>query len=275
MEVFAASLAYNARVRFILRNIAANRVPNVAKHGSGAGKIDSGQIGMFQCVFAHQFAWRRNEVDHARRQPSLLQYLIRHVIRQHRRGRRLPQPNIAQQRRRRTQIAANRGKIERRDGETETFERSKLDAVPDAVVVQQRILWRAVHLFHKLRSKPPEIDELGGGINLGLPHRLALSEHGGRVQLVAVHLGQQPRRLGKDGQAILDRQRLKLLLALHGALNRFLQHLRRGLMIRADRLRLVVWHKLLASLTRAYLFAIDNAWNVGARGVGFRKRCFQ
>jgi hypothetical protein len=58
--------------------------------------------------------------------------------------------------------------------------------------------------LREIAVEAEEIDELTGGIDLGLKNRLALTEHGGRVHPLAPRSGQQVGRLEEHRRAVLE-----------------------------------------------------------------------
>ena len=93
-------------------------------------------------------------------------------------------------------------KLNGRHGEDETVQRALLQHVPHA--------GRAVGLLaHDLLGvvgiEAPEIDQFAGAVDLGLEGVLALAQHGGGVQHLAIAAGQQLGGLQQDGGAVLER----------------------------------------------------------------------
>ena len=144
-------------------------------------------------------------VDHARRHPGLLEQLHREVRGELLGRRRLPDHRVAHQRRSRGQVAGDRGEVERRDRVDEALERPVVGAVPDARAVGDRLLGH--DLPGVVHVEAPEVDQLAGRVDLGLPHRLGLAEHGGRVQPGAPRAGEQVGCLEDDRGAVVERHR--------------------------------------------------------------------
>ena len=99
------------------------------------------------------------------------------------------------------EVAADRGEVERRHGVDEAFEAAVLQLVPHRVVAERLFVEQFLRVVH---VEAPEVDELRGGIDLGLERRLRLSEHGRRVDRVAPGRGQQLGGLEDHGGAILE-----------------------------------------------------------------------
>jgi hypothetical protein len=81
----------------------------------------------------------------------------------------------------RAQVATDRGKVERGDGEDESFQGPVLETVPDAGSVLWRL--RGVNLRSIGAVEAPEVAQLGGSVNLCLPNVLSLANHGGGKSL--------------------------------------------------------------------------------------------
>ncbi len=118
---------------------------------------------------------------------------------------RLPHHDVAHQRRRGGQVAADGGEVERGDRVDEALERTVVRAVPDALAVGHRLL--AVDLAGEVHVEPQEVDQLAGGVDLGLDRRLGLAEHRRGVEGGAPRPGQQLGGLEEDGRAVVERQR--------------------------------------------------------------------
>ena len=145
-----------------------------------------------------------HQVDHAGRQAGRHQHPHDEVRRVDGGRGRLPQHGVAHHRRRGRQVAADRGEVERRHREDEPLEGAVLDAVPHARRGDRLVL---VDLLHEVGVEAPEVDELAGGVDLGLEDGLGLAEHGGRVGLVAARAGEQVGGLQEDRGAVVPRHR--------------------------------------------------------------------
>ena len=145
-----------------------------------------------------------DEVDHAVRQPGLAQDLEHEPVGEDRGLRRLPHDRVAHQRRRRRQVAADRREVERRDGVDEALEAALLEAVVEA---RRRDRLHLAELLGEVDVEAPEVGELGGRVDLGLAHRLALPEHRRGVDARAPRAGQQVGRAQQHGGAVGQRPR--------------------------------------------------------------------
>ena len=152
-------------------------------------------------------------VGEARRLPEPHQV----VGREHRRRGRLPEDDVAHQRRRGGQVAGDRREVERRDGEDEPLERPVLDAVPDAGP-RERLL--GVDARHELDVEAEEVDQLAGGVDLRLVGGLRLPEHRRGVEGVAPGAGEQLGGAQEDGGALLPRPARPVLPGRGGSLDR-------------------------------------------------------
>ncbi len=75
-----------------------------------------------------------------------------------------------------------------------------LEVVPAA---GRRLGLLGVDLLHVVGVEAPEVDQLAGGIDLGLVDRLGLAQHGGGVDHLPVGPGQQVGGLQEDGRPVL------------------------------------------------------------------------
>lgn len=77
-------------------------------------------------------------------------------------------------------------------------------------------------------QSPRRGTNLGGGVDLGLPSVLALAEHGGGHELVAVLAGDEVGRLEEDGRPVVPGESLPVSLSGNRRLNRLGDELRSG-----------------------------------------------
>ena len=150
---------------------------------------------------AHLDRVARQEVDHARRQARLLQQLVEVPVAERGGVRRLPHHRVAHERGRGRQVAADRREVERRDGVDEALERPVVHPVPHA---RRGVGLLPVDPLGVVDVEAEEVDQLAGAVDLGLVGGLALAQHGGRVEPLAVGRGQQVGRLEEDRRAILE-----------------------------------------------------------------------
>src|SRR5215469_15110735 len=110
--------------------------------------------------------------------PSPTQQLSAHYTLRLLRRRRLPHHDVAGQGRCGRQVPGDRGEVERSYGQNEAFERPVFHPVPCAGAG----LWL---LFEQPAGEvdvvAPEVDQLAGGVDFGLVHRLGLAQDRGRV----------------------------------------------------------------------------------------------
>ena len=152
-----------------------------------------------------------DEVDHAGGQARFLEQLHQEVRRVRRRAGRLPEDGVAHERGARREVGADRGEVERRDGEDEALERAVLHAVPHALARDGLLL---VDPRHELDVESIEVDDLAGGVDLGLVRGLRLAEHRRGVEGRAPRAGEQLGGSKEDGCALLPRQARPVLPGL-------------------------------------------------------------
>ena len=160
-----------------------------------------------------------DEVDHARRQAGLLEEVHEEVRGVAPRCGRLPDDRVAHQRGARREVAADRGEVERRDREDEALERPVLHPVPDARRGDRLLL---VDARHELDVEAQEVDQLAGGVDLGLVRGLRLAEHRRGVERRAPRAGEQLGGAQEDRGALLPGQARPVLPRLAGGADRAL-----------------------------------------------------
>ena len=112
---------------------------------------------------------------------------------------------VAHQRRRGGQVAGDRGEVERRDRVDEPLERPVVGAVPHARAVGDGLVGE--DLLGVVDVVAPEVDELAGGVDLGLERRLGLAEHRGGVDPLPPRPGQQVGGLQQHRAPVVHVQR--------------------------------------------------------------------
>ncbi len=238
------------------------------------GEVHAGQLRAVEDQRRQLAARAGDEVDDAGRQARLFQHQVGVVGRQELGLGRLPQDGVAHQRRRRGQVAADRGEVERREGEDEALERAQLEHVPGA----GRAGWLlGVQALGVGRVEAPEVDQLAGRVNLGLVAGLGLPQHGGGVDRVAVRAGEQLGGAEEDRGARLPRHRRPLALGLGAVLDRPLDLGRAGQVRLGQHVAVAVGHGDVNRAARGHPLAADDAWDfdrVGghSRELGFERR---
>ena len=204
-EVLAAGLADQPRVGRVVRQVLPDLLPEVLERRRRAGEVDAGQVAVGQGDLGDVEPVTGDQVDDARGHPGRLQQLHGQLRGDLLRRRRLPHHRVAHQRRSGRQVAGDRGEVERRDRVDEALERAVVHAVPDALGVQRRLLLE--DLPGEVDVEPPEVDQLAGGVDLGLVRGLGLTEHRCGVELLAPRAGQQLGRLEQDRGAVVEGHR--------------------------------------------------------------------
>lgn len=147
-------------------------------------------------------------------------------------------------------------KVERSDGENETFKRSVFSPVPDTL----RVPWGldSVQLLNVLDTESQEINSLSlaqpfppnlktdlcGSVNFGLPSVLSLSQHGCSHDLKSVLSSNQISSLEEDSSPISPWHILPFGLCLQSAIDSSLDSLGSSRMVCAEVLGVVVGHRL-------------------------------
>ena len=217
--------------------------------------MDPGELRARERGVADRGARAVDDVDDAVREPRLAQDLERVVGRERGRRRRLPDDRVAHQRRRAGQVAADRGEVERADREDEALERPVLQPVPDAG--RGNGLLR-VDPEHELDVVAPEVDQLGGRVDLGLVGGLRLVQHRRRDESRAPWACEQLGGAEEDGCTLLPRQARPVGVRLAGRVDRLLDVLRATLGHVGEDVLLAVRHHRLRRLLRLDLLAADH-----------------
>ena len=202
-EVLAAGLANEPGVAAIARDVLPDRAPQVLERPGGAGEVDPGQVRAGQCDLGDRPAAAGHHVDHPGRQPGRLEQAHQVVSGQLLGGGRLPDHDIAEQGGCGRQVAGDRREVERRDREHESLERAVLEPVPRAGRRPRLLGQQPPGVVHVV---PPEVDQLAGGVDLGLVRGLGLAEDGSRVDGGAPRPGQQVGGAQEDGRAVVKGQ---------------------------------------------------------------------
>ena len=130
--------------------------------------------------------------------------------------RRLPHHGVAHQRRRRRQVAGDRGEVERRDRVDEAVQRAVVGAVP-LPRAADRLLRQ--DLTGERDVEPPEVDQLAGRVDLGLVCGLGLAEHRRGGDLFPPRPGEQIGGPQEHRGAFVERHCRPGVLRGHGGLD--------------------------------------------------------
>ncbi len=202
-----------------------------------------------------------DEVDDPRRQARRFQQPL-HVVRaRDGAGGRLPQHHVAHQGGGGGEVAADGGEVEGCHRVDEAFERSVVHLVPHAVVGDRLLL---VQLLRVEGVVAPEVDQLTGGIDLGLERGLGLAQHGGRVQGGPPGGGEQLRRAQEHGGAVLPGPARPLPLRGLRGLDRQHHLLRARLVPVGQDVAVIVGHHGRGLVAGADVFASDDQGHVQA-----------
>ena len=203
-EILPARLPDDARVVPVTPNVRPDLFPDPLKDVRRPREMKAGEIGLFETGIHDGGAVPVNEVDHARREPGLLEELHREMGSEGLRLRGLPDDDIAQERADTRQISGDRRKVERRDRVDEALQRTVVRAVPHARGAD-RLLGQ--DLPGELDVEPPEVDQLARAVDLGLVGGLRLPEHGRGVERLPPGAGEEFRGSLKDADPRRKRHR--------------------------------------------------------------------
>ena len=120
---------------------------------------------------------------------------------------------------------------------------------------------------HVVDVEAPEVDELAGGVDLGLVRRLRLAEHRRGVERVAPRAGEQLGGAQEDGGAILPRRARPVVPGVAGGVDRALDSSApRALVDVGEHVRVAVRHDGFEGRAGAHLLAADDEREVDALG---------
>ena len=259
-EVLAARLAHDARVGAVAVHVVADGPPHAVEDRGAAGEVDPRQVGVGEGHLRHGGGVAGDEVDDPRRESRLLQELHEVVRGQH----------GAHQGGGDGKVAADGGEVERSHRVDEALEGAVLELVPDGMV-RDRLL--VVDLLRVPRVEPPEIDQLAGGVDLGLEDRLRLAEHRRRVEGRAPGGGEQLGGLQDDRRAVFPGPRRPFLVRFARGRDRLLDVLAGGLVPLGQNVAVVVRHDGRGGRAAADLLAPDAEGDLDPlRGHGLEPR---
>ena len=216
-EVLAAGLADDPRVVAVVADVRADRLPHRVEDARRAGEVNACEVFAREGGVSDRRARSVDEVDHAGRQARFDQELHQEVRGVGRGSGRLPDDRVPHQRRARRQVRADRGEVERRDGEDEALERPVLHPVPHALARDRLLL---VDPRHELDVEAVEVDHLAGRVDLGLVRGLRLAEHRRGVERRAPRAGQELGCAQEDCGALLPGETRPVLPGLGGCADR-------------------------------------------------------
>ena len=220
--------------------------------------MDACELGAREGRVADRRARAVDEVDHPIREPGLPQQLQGVVSGQRGARGRLPDDGVPHQRGRAAEIAADRGEVERADREDEAFERPVLHPVPDA---RRRDRLLRVDPEHELDVEAPEVDQLGGGVDLGLVGRLRLVEHRRGDERRAPRAGEELGGAEVHRSSLLPGQPRPVGMRLARGVDRHLHVLRATFRDVRENVLLAVRHDRLGRLLGLDLLAADHHRN--------------
>jgi hypothetical protein len=166
-EILAARFSDETWIAAVAADVVAHSLPHRVEDGGTAGEVHSRQLWRVEQDVRDLDGVPGNEVDDAGRQARRLEQLQHVVSAQHRARGRFPDDRVAHQRRRSRKIPGDRTEIEGGDRVDEAFQRSVLERVPHCVAAD-RLLF--VQLLRVIGIEPPEINQLGCGVDFRLKH---------------------------------------------------------------------------------------------------------
>ena len=175
-------------IGLVVAEIGSHGVPEMLEGVRRSGEVDAGERRMADGGLGDRGAGRGDHVDDPGWQSRRLEDLHDHLRGEQGGGRRLPDDGVADDRRCRREVAADRREVERADRQHEALERPVVHAVPRP---GRRHRLHLLELLAEVHVPAPEVDQLARRVDLGLVDALALSEDGGRVEPVAEGTAQE------------------------------------------------------------------------------------
>ena len=258
-EVLATRLTHHLGIRLVLLQVLAHLTPERVEGVRGTGEVEACKVGAGQDHAPNRAALAGDEVHHAVRQTGLFEDLHEQVVRIDSRRRGFPHGHVTHHSRRHVEVRGDRGEVERRQRKDEALQGAILQAVDDALL---RIGLVGIDLPGVEGAVTQEVDQLARGVNLGLEGVLALAEHHGGVEQVAILRGEKFSRTQHHHRALLPRQRRPVVVCLHGCVDSHLHFLFARLVVGRQHMAVVMRHHYLVRLTRADLLAADHQRDV-------------
>ena len=153
---------------------------------------------MLKDEVAHECTVGINQVNYSVGKACLAEDFHDYPCRIHLRIGRLPQGYVAHQSGRRRKVSGNCREVEWRNGQDESLKSTVFHAVPHS---GRALGLLGVDFGHELHVKAQKIREFAGCIDFSLVHRFGLSQHGCRIDFVAVGPAHQVGRAQEDSGA--------------------------------------------------------------------------
>lgn len=219
VEVLAASLTNDARVGLVaaLSNTLTNGSVQLAEDLSATGVVEGSELLVGEDGLGDLDGVTGDELDDVLGQTGLEEDLVHEVGRGDTVVTGLPQDDVTQQSRGTSQVTTDGGEVKGADGVDETLESAVLGTVPDTGGVVDGLT--GVQGLGVVDTKAEEVCKLGSGVNLGLPGVLALAQHGGGHDLIAVLVGDEVGSLEEDSSAVGKGESLPGGLGSEGSLD--------------------------------------------------------
>ena len=256
----------------IVSDVSGDVAPEGLEGRCAAGEVEPGEFGTFGHGITDVRTGARKETDDARRHPGFVKEVHDHVGGEGGRGGGIPEHGVAAARGGGRQIAGDGSEVERGNGEDEAAERAQFDPVPDARRGVRLVLHQ---LLQVMSIEGEEVDELGGGGDLGLMRRLGLSEHGGGVEASTVRTSEQGGRAEEDGEALFPGKRHPIVTSGHGGFNGTIDFSRTGGVQLGKDVSVIVGHDDVAHSTDRDALAVDPGDDLSPLGGLARELRFQ
>jgi len=202
VEVLATGLTDDAWValELALGDAVGDLAVQRAEDSSGTGVVESRELRVGHDSLGDLNGIARHELDDVRGKASLKEDLVQEPVGSHGARAGLPDNDIAHQRRCGGKVASNGCEVEGSNRVDETLQSSVFHPVPDTRAVVYGLL--CVEVLRVLHVEPQEIAQLRRGVDLRLPCVLALAQHSGGHDIVAVLGADKVGCLEEDGGTV-------------------------------------------------------------------------
>ena len=259
-EVLAAGLTDNLGIALVFVDILADGFPEALEGGGGAGEVDTREVLVGEGHLADEGAAAGEEVDHTVGQTGLLVDFHQEVVGEHGGGGGLPDADIAHEHGAEAEVAGDGGEVEGGDGEDEAFHGTIGHIVERALVAAGLV---AINLAGIVGVVAQEVAELTGAVDFGLHSGLALAEHGGGIDEVAVFAADEGGDFEHHAGAVDPGGLGPFLLGFHGGVDSGLHLFLAHFVVAGQHMVILGGHHNLAHILGLDLLATDDGGNLG------------
>lgn len=219
VEVLASGLAHDTGVALVsaLGHTVCDLAVQAAEDSSRAGEVERCELAVCEHDLCDLYCITGHELDDIWWKTCFQEDLVEEVVGGDGGVRRLPDDNVAHERRRAREVGGNGCEVEGGDGVDEALERPVLDTVPDARRVVDGLV--GICVLCVLDVEAEEVAQLGRGVDFCLVGVLSLARHGRGHDLVSVLGADQVGCLEEDGGTVCEGEVLPFRLGCEGRVN--------------------------------------------------------